>query len=69
MNLVQKSTLPRITRIQGKFASKWQPRYTLYSKSSWIVYVMIALLIVDQKILTNKKRNIIKSLATSLKFE
>lgn len=32
-----------------KFASKWQPRYTLYSKSSWIVYVMIALLIVDQK--------------------
>lgn len=49
MNLVQKFTPSKLREYKEKFASKWQPRYTLYSKSSWIVYVMIALLIVDQK--------------------
>ena len=52
-----------------KFVSKWQPRYTLYSKSSWIVYVMIAYSLSIKKILTNKKNPYLyKSLATSLKF-
>lgn len=32
-----------------KYASQWVPRYTLYSRDSWIVYVMIALLILDNK--------------------
>lgn len=30
-----------------KYATKWLPRYTLYSRDSWIAYVMIALLLVD----------------------
>ncbi|OTN75999.1 hypothetical protein A5886_001075 [Enterococcus sp. 8G7_MSG3316] len=32
-----------------KYAAVWQPRYTLYSRDSWIGYVMIALLLVDNK--------------------
>lgn len=32
-----------------KYAAIWQPRYTLYSRDSWIGYVMIALLIIDNK--------------------
>lgn len=32
-----------------KYAAVWQPRYTLYSRDSWLGYVMIALLIVDNK--------------------
>ena len=32
-----------------KYASKWVPRYTLYSRDSWIVYVILALLIVDNR--------------------
>ena len=50
MNLVQKFTPSKdYANTRKNLLSKWQPRYTLYSKSSWIVYVMIALLIVDQK--------------------
>ncbi|ASZ08689.1 bifunctional lysylphosphatidylglycerol flippase/synthetase MprF [Enterococcus thailandicus] len=30
-----------------KYATHWTPRYTLYSRDSWIAYVMIALLIID----------------------
>ncbi|WP_440913752.1 bifunctional lysylphosphatidylglycerol flippase/synthetase MprF [Enterococcus innesii] len=32
-----------------KYAAAWSPRYILYSRDSWIVYVMIALLIVDNQ--------------------
>lgn len=32
-----------------KYASQWISRYTLYSRDSWIAYVMIALLILDNK--------------------
>lgn len=32
-----------------KYASEWVPRYTLYSRDSWIGYVMLALLSVDNK--------------------
>lgn len=32
---------------KAKFASIWHPRYTLYSRDSWILYVMITLLIID----------------------
>lgn len=32
-----------------KYAAIWNPRYTLYSRDSWIAYVVIALLIIDNK--------------------
>ena len=32
-----------------KYAAAWSPRYILYSRDSWIGYVMIALLIVDNQ--------------------
>lgn len=32
---------------KDKYATKWSPRYVLYSRDSWIAYVMIALLVVD----------------------
>ncbi|MGL4697292.1 bifunctional lysylphosphatidylglycerol flippase/synthetase MprF [Enterococcus larvae] len=32
---------------KNKYASSWVPRYTLYSRDSSIIYVMIALLIID----------------------
>ena len=32
-----------------KYASRWVPRYTLYSRDSWIAYVIIALLILDHQ--------------------
>ncbi|WP_086347680.1 bifunctional lysylphosphatidylglycerol flippase/synthetase MprF [Candidatus Enterococcus clewellii] len=32
---------------KNKYASTWVPRYTLYSRDSSIIYVMIALLIID----------------------
>ncbi|MGK0551703.1 bifunctional lysylphosphatidylglycerol flippase/synthetase MprF [Enterococcus faecalis] len=32
---------------KNKFATSWVPRYTLYSRDSFIAYVMIALLIID----------------------
>lgn len=34
---------------KSKYASLWNPRYTLYSRDSWILYVIIALLIVDNQ--------------------
>lgn len=34
---------------KSKYASLWNPRYTLYSRDSWILYVMIALLIIDNQ--------------------
>ncbi|MEI5995611.1 hypothetical protein A5880_003202 [Enterococcus sp. 4G2_DIV0659] len=30
-----------------KYASRWIPRYTLYSRNSFIAYVMIAILMID----------------------
>ena len=49
MNLVQKSTPSKdYANTRKNLLANGNP-YTLYSKSSWIVYVMIALLIVDQK--------------------
>jgi phosphatidylglycerol lysyltransferase len=32
---------------KSKYAATWSPRYILYSRDSWLGYVMIALLIVD----------------------
>jgi phosphatidylglycerol lysyltransferase len=37
-----------------KYASQWISRYTLYSRDSWIAYVMIALLILDNKPIENE---------------
>ena len=30
-----------------KYASQWVPRYTLYHRDSWIAYVMLVILLVD----------------------
>lgn len=38
-----------------KYASQWNARYTLYSRDSWIAYVMIALLIIDNKPVDKEK--------------
>lgn len=32
---------------KDKYATNWKSRYTLYSRDSWIAYVMITLLIID----------------------
>lgn len=32
---------------KSKYATNWVARYTLYSRTSWITYVMIAILIID----------------------
>lgn len=40
---------------KAKFATIWNPRYTLYSRDSWIVYVMIALLIIDNQTIDSQK--------------
>ncbi|MGM9903055.1 bifunctional lysylphosphatidylglycerol flippase/synthetase MprF [Enterococcus hirae] len=32
---------------KDKYATNWTSRYTLYSRDSWVAYVMIALLIID----------------------
>lgn len=32
-----------------KYASEWISRYTLYSRDSWIAYVMIAILLIDNR--------------------
>ena len=37
---------------KSKYAAYWSPRYILYSRDSWIGYVMIALLIVDNRTIT-----------------
>ena len=40
-----------------KYASNWVPRYTLYHRDSWIAYVMIAILLVDnQSVTLSEKR-------------
>lgn len=38
-----------LRRFKGKYADEWRPRYTSYAKTSFILYVMIALLIVDNE--------------------
>lgn len=41
-----------------KYASNWLPRYTLYHRDSWIAYVMITILLVDnQTVSLNEQRN------------
>ena len=32
---------------KSKYATDWQPKYTLYSRDSWIAYVMLSILKVD----------------------
>ncbi|MEI5988622.1 hypothetical protein A5881_000109 [Enterococcus termitis] len=39
-----------------KYAAKWVPRYTLYSRDSFIAYVMIALLIIDNAPVEQQKK-------------
>ncbi|ALS00709.1 hypothetical protein ATZ33_04780 [Enterococcus silesiacus] len=39
-----------------KYAAKWVPRYTLYSRDSFIAYVMIALLIIDNAPIEKQKK-------------
>lgn len=36
-----------LRRFKGKYADEWRARYTSYSKTSFILYVMIALLVAD----------------------
>ncbi|MGX7172789.1 bifunctional lysylphosphatidylglycerol flippase/synthetase MprF [Enterococcus ratti] len=46
---------------KSKYATNWVSRYTLYSRSSWIAYVMIALLIIDNASVepsSNKRRGL-----------
>lgn len=43
-----------LRKYKAKYASKWVPSYLLYHRENWILYVMIALLIVD---LPRKKKN------------
>ncbi|MCB5950737.1 bifunctional lysylphosphatidylglycerol flippase/synthetase MprF [Enterococcus sp. BWT-B8] len=40
---------------KDKFASEWSPRYTLYSRKSSLLYAMIALLIIDNAPVREKK--------------
>ncbi|KAF1301064.1 bifunctional lysylphosphatidylglycerol flippase/synthetase MprF [Enterococcus saccharolyticus] len=40
-----------------KYASRWISRYTLYSRDSWIAYVVVALLILDNKPMDTNKKN------------
>lgn len=39
-----------------KYASKWISRYTLYSRDSWIAYVMASILLVDNKPIKKRPR-------------
>lgn len=39
-----------------KYAAKWVPRYTLYSRDSFIAYVMVALLIIDNAPVEQQKK-------------
>src|SRR5699024_2480853 len=41
---------------KDKYATHWTSRYTSYSRDSWIAYVMIALLIIDNAPVDHKKR-------------
>ncbi|BAL62042.1 bifunctional lysylphosphatidylglycerol flippase/synthetase MprF [Melissococcus plutonius] len=41
---------------KGKFATDWSARYTLYSRNSFIVYVMIALLVSDNASVEKQKQ-------------
>ncbi|GCF92772.1 phosphatidylglycerol lysyltransferase [Enterococcus florum] len=41
---------------KDKYASEWIPEYVLYSRDSWIGFVMIALLIVDNAPIKGEKR-------------
>lgn len=38
-----------------KYASQWRSRYTLYSRDSWIAYVMLAILFIDNRSIDKKK--------------
>lgn len=38
-----------LRQFKNKYASQWEPRYTSYAKTSFLLYVMIALLIVDNQ--------------------
>lgn len=37
-----------------KYASQWRSRYTLYSRDSWIAYVMLAILFIDNRTVDKK---------------
>lgn len=39
-----------------KYAAKWESRYTLYSRKSFIAYVMVALLIIDNAPIEQQKK-------------
>ena len=41
---------------KDKYANKWLPEYVLYSRDSWIGYVMIALLITDNAPVQGEKK-------------
>ena len=41
---------------KDKYATHWTSRYTSYSRDSWIAYVLIALLIIDNAPVDHKKR-------------
>ncbi|MGC6767668.1 bifunctional lysylphosphatidylglycerol flippase/synthetase MprF [Enterococcus sp. LJL51] len=43
---------------KNKYASDWVPRYTLYSRDSSIIYVMIALLIIDNAPIDGNQKKI-----------
>lgn len=42
---------------KDKYASSWQPEYVLYSRDSWIIYVMFALLITDNAPVLGEEKN------------
>lgn len=39
---------------KAKYSPTWIPRYTLYSRKSWVIYVMIAILVVDNRTIRTK---------------
>lgn len=43
---------------KDKYATSWTSRYTSYSRDSWIAYVMIVLLIIDNAPVGNKKNRL-----------
>ena len=38
-----------LRKYKAKYSTKWVPSYLLYHRDNWILYVMIALLIVDDE--------------------
>lgn len=45
-----------IREYKEKYSPEWIPRYTLYPRKAWIAYVMIVILLVDNRTINKKSR-------------